>query len=482
MNAGSVALVGAGCGGVDWLTVGAQRRLQTCDTVVYDALIDPALLDIAPPQAEKIPVGKRAGRCSAAQEDINALLVELATQGRRVVRLKGGDPYVFGRGGEEALALQAAGVPYEVVPGISSALAIPLEAGIPVTHRGVSRSFHVITAHTQEDVLPEKLDKLADLEGTLVFLMGLSRVQTVAQQLMQAGKDPQTPAAVLSGGNTTHPARVVGTLATIADLAQRVQPPAVFLVGQTAAMELRDLAHQPLSGVTVGLTGTVPFQEKLQAPLAALGAQVYPVQRGQCRPLPVDIPWEELTQKQTWLVFTSARGVEVFFQRVAAQNLDHRHFARCRFGVIGSQTAQTLAEHGFVADLCPKEFTSAALAQALSQAVQPEQAVWLFQSTGGSPAVQQALGQQCRVFWLYETVFAPCMDTSAPDYLLFGSGGAVKALFASDYVLEKNTTPVCIGPVTAKVLAQCCPGVPYLQAPQATTASLVETVLADRGK
>jgi uroporphyrinogen III methyltransferase/synthase len=482
MNAGSVALVGAGCGGVDWLTVRAQRLLQTCDTVVYDALIDLAMLDVVPQSAEKIPVGKRAGRCSAAQEDINSLLVELAAQGKRVVRLKGGDPYVFGRGGEEALALLEAGVPYEVVPGISSALAIPLEAGIPVTHRGVSRSFHVITAHTREDVLPEKLDKLAELEGTLVFLMGLSRVQTVAQQLMQAGKDPQTPAAVLSGGNTAHPARVVGTLATIADLAQGVQPPAVFLVGQTAAMDLRDLAHQPLSGVTVGLTGTMPFQAKLQAPLAALGAQVYPVQRGQCCPLQVVIPWEKLTQQETWLVFTSARGVEVFFQRVTEQNLDYRHFARCRFGVIGSQTAQVLAEHGFVADLCPEEFTSAALAQALSQAVQPEQAVWLFQSTGGSPAVQKALGQQCRAFLLYETVFAPCMDTPAPDYLLFGSGGAVKALFASGYTLGKNTTPVCIGPVTAKAVAQCCPGVSYLQAPQATTAALVDTVLADREK
>jgi uroporphyrinogen III methyltransferase/synthase len=275
---------------------------------------------------------------------------------------------------------------------------------------------------------------------------------------------------------------VVGTLATIADLVQGIQPPAVFLVGQTAAMDLRDLAHQPLSGVTVGLTGTAPFQGKLQAPLAALGAQVYPVQRGQCCPLPVEIPWEELTQKEVWLVFTSARGVEVFFQRVAEQNLDHRRFARCRFGVIGSQTAQVLAAHGFVADLYPKEFTSAALAQALSQVVQPGQAVWLFQSMGGSPAVQKALGQQCRVFWLYKTVFAPCMDTPAPDYLLFGSGGAVKALFASGYTLEKNTTPVCIGPVTAKAVAQCCPDVPYLQAPQATAAALVETVLADREK
>jgi uroporphyrinogen III methyltransferase/synthase len=226
----------------------------------------------------------------------------------------------------------------------------------------------------------------------------------------------------------------------------------------------------------------VPFQAKLQAPLAALGAQVYPVQRGQCFPLAVDIPWDELAQRQTWLVFTSARGVEIFFQRVAQQNLDHRLLAQCRFAVIGSQTAQSLAEYGFAADLCPEIFTSAALAQELLQAVQPSQTIWLFQSEGGSQSVPQALGQQCRVFLLYKTVFTPCIDTPAPDYLLFGSGGAVKALFTGGYVLGENTTPVCIGPVTAEAVAQYCPGVPYLQAAQATTAALVETVLADRGK
>jgi uroporphyrin-III C-methyltransferase len=215
--------------------------LQACDTVVYDALIDEEILSQAPAAAEKISVGKRAGHHSMAQEEINQLLINLAQQGRRVVRLKGGDPYVFGRGGEEAMALAQAGICYEVIPGISSALAVPLEAGIPVTHRAVSRSVHIITAHTAEDLLPENLACLGALEGTLVFLMGLGRLEELARALIQAGKDPATPAAVLSGGNAAVPARVTGPLAQIAALAvqQGVQAPAIILVGPTAAMDLR---------------------------------------------------------------------------------------------------------------------------------------------------------------------------------------------------------------------------------------------------
>ena len=216
---GTVYLVGAGCGPADLITVRGLRLLRNCGAVVYDDLIATELLDEVPAAAERVYMGKREGRHSASQEEICAKLVELARAGKTVVRLKGGDPFVFGRGGEEALALLAAGVPFEVAPGVTSAVAIPALAGIPVTHRGVSRSFHVVTARTADtpDGLPEYFDQLAPLPGTLVFLMGLSRLERIAQRLTDAGKPADIAAKTRAAG---------------------VLPPAVIVVGEAAALEL----------------------------------------------------------------------------------------------------------------------------------------------------------------------------------------------------------------------------------------------------
>lgn len=239
---GKVYLVGAGCGGADLITVRGLRRLERCDAVVYDDLLDTALLDFAPEGAERVCAGKRRGRRSMAQEDINALLIAKAREGKTVVRLKGGDPFVFGRGGEEALALQAAGVPWEYVPGVTSAVAVPGGAGVPVTHRGTSRSVHIVTAHTADtpDGLPEYLEDLARLPGTLVFLMGLSRLEELARRLTEAGLPAKTPAAVISGENAPRPMTVRGTLSDIAGKVREagVEAPAVIVVGGTAGMDL----------------------------------------------------------------------------------------------------------------------------------------------------------------------------------------------------------------------------------------------------
>ena len=239
---GEVWLVGAGCGAADLITVRGLALIRRCDAIVYDDLIDEALLDEAPAHAQRVYMGKRSGHHSAPQADICAELIRQARLGRMVVRLKGGDPYLFGRGGEEMLALRAAGVPCHEVPGIPSAIGIAAEAGIPVTHRGASRSLHILTGHTSDtaDGLPADLESLSQLEGTLVFLMGLSQLERIAQRLMAAGKPGETPAAVLSGGNSRNPACVRGTLETIAQAAraQQVQPPAIIVIGEVAAMEM----------------------------------------------------------------------------------------------------------------------------------------------------------------------------------------------------------------------------------------------------
>lgn len=237
---GKVYLVGAGCGAVDLITVRGLRLLERCGVVVYDDLLDPALLDAAPESAERIYAGKRLGRRAMAQEDINALLISRAREGKTVVRLKGGDPFVFGRGGEEALALQAAGILWEYVPGVTSAVAVPGSAGIPVTHRGVSRGFHVVTARAADspEGLPGDLEALARLEGTLVFLMGLSRLEEIARRLTEAGLPPDTPAAVIAGKSA--PRTIRGTLENIAERTREAgaEAPAVIVIGGTAGLRM----------------------------------------------------------------------------------------------------------------------------------------------------------------------------------------------------------------------------------------------------
>ena len=479
---GRVHLVGAGCGAADLITVRGLEVLRHCDAVVYDALIAPELLEAVPPGAKQIPVGKRAGQHSARQEDINDLLIALAGAGKDVVRLKGGDPFVFGRGGEEAQALREAGIPCDFVPGISSALAIPMEAGIPVTHRGLSRSVHIVTAHTAQHALPEQVRELAALDGTLVFLMGLSRLGALSQALMDAGKPPDTPAAVLSGGNASHPAEVRGTLARISALAEAagVQPPAVIVVGGTAGLDLRSGTADGTEN-RVGLTGTVAFQRKLTGLLRQHALQPVCVQRGYSRPVPAVIPWAELSRGGgNWLAFTSAAAVRCFFQHLAADGADLRALASCRFTVIGGATAAVLAGYGIRADLCPGVFTGEALGTALLDSLSPADTVWLFDSRQSAGTVGRALSDhRCRRISLYDTTYKTVSQGKPPRYLLFGSAGAVRALAGDGYQLAAETVPVCIGPVCAQAVRQCF-HVPPLLSDEITAEAMVRKVLEHR--
>ncbi len=238
---GRVTLLGAGCGTLDWLTVQGVRVLLTCDAIVYDALIDINILNINP-NVKRYPVGKRCGRHAKTQSEINSLLIDLAKQGLKVLRLKGGDPFVFGRGGEEVLALKESGIACEYIPGISSAIAIPGEAGIPLTHRKMSRAFHVMTAHTADEMeaLVEEAKTLVELKGTLVFLMGLLRLEKIVTALLAAGKSPSTAVAVISGGNSEHPNCVRSDLANIVSCVRdaSVKAPAVIVIGEVASLHL----------------------------------------------------------------------------------------------------------------------------------------------------------------------------------------------------------------------------------------------------
>ena len=484
---GLVSLIGAGCGRADLITLRGLRLLQRCDVVVYDDLIDRSLLDMAPPQAERIYMGKRQGRPSPSQEEICRLLIQKAQAGRRVARLKGGDPFVFGRGGEELLALRAAGVPCEEVPGVSSAIAIPAAAGIPVTHRGLSQSVHVVTGHTihTPDGLPADLSRLAALEGTLVFLMGLSRLEQLAAGLLAAGKAPDTPAAVISGGCAPNPMTVRGTLADIAQRAAQAQvtPPAVIVVGRVAALELTPTVSRPLDGLSVGITGTPAITGRLRPLLEEQGAAVHLVSQSTVAELPLELDWAALCDgAPRWLVFTSANGVRVFFRQLNRRRLDVRRLHACKFAVIGRATGQALAEYGIQADLCPAVYTSQALADALCQQAEPGEEVVLLRSQLATPLLPQALaGHKIAVREIPLYTLRPAGGEAAPpplDYLLFASASGVEQFFRGPAALSPRTVCACIGPVSALALAAHTDR-PFLTAPAATVPALVEVVCQD---
>lgn len=445
---GNVCLVGAGCS-AGLLTLEGLARLRQAQVVLYDALLDPALLAEIPAGAEAIPVGKRCGRHSLKQTDINALLVAKAREGKRVVRLKGGDSFVLGRGGEELQALQAAGIPYDIVPGVTSAVAVPEHLGIPVTHRGLARSFTVVTGHTQNGDL-EDWQALADLKGTLVFLMGLGQLPHICESLRQRGKAPETPVSVLCGGYSTRQLRLDGTLDTIVEKAQgKAFAPAIILVGPVAALHL-EAKTRP--GVTV--TGSRSFCRQVADALEPLELAVTQVPVLEVEPLIDQLPTSILGA--AWLVFTSRNGVRLFGKWLQQHHIDHRKLAGSWLAAIGEGTADELANLGFTADLVPETYTAEALGKALAKAVAPGERCLLLRAEEGSPDLPRVLreaGVEFAELPLYRIrPLAPAAGEKpelAPGTLIFGSAKGVHTFF-EQYTLAPGTKVLCIGPITAK--------------------------------
>lgn len=502
---GSVALVGAGCGKADLITVRGLRLLRQCQAVVYDDLIDTALLDAAPESAEKIYVGKRSGTHAATQDAINQKLIDLARSGLKVVRLKGGDPYLFGRGGEEMMALKAAGISCQEVPGIPSPTGIAAEAGIPVTHRGISRSVHIVTAHTADtgDGLPEDFDALAKLSGTLIFLMGLERLPMIAARLIDAGMAPSTPAAVISGGNAPNPVRVRAPLSCLAREAENAgaSAPAIILIGGTAALDLSADFRGPealLKGVRIGLTGTWEIVEKQRLALQALGAETVLVMHTEIKELPAAYDRRIPDTAPCWIVFTSANGVNTFFRQITKKNTDLLSLQKTalngtsmkgtspkeiRFAVIGPATGKALSQYGIAADLCPDVYTSEHLAAAIAAAAKPGEKVLLLRSslaTRTLPEMLQKAGLDVEDIPIYEPESKPCaVPLPKLDYLTFSSAGGVKAFFEQYGAVPRKTCCVCIGSITAKTLAQYIDA-PFLTSSEISAEGIVETIVYDR--
>ena len=460
-NAGKVYLVGAGCGDFDLITLRGKRLLEICQVIVYDSLIDDRLLEFVPSDCEKICVGKRAGRHSESQENINSLLVQKAGEGKNVVRLKGGDPFVFGRGGEEITALRQNSIPYSIVPGISSCIACAELGGIPVTHRNVSRSFHVITGHTAEDLLPENMKNYAQLDGTLVFLMGLGNVRNIAESLISNGKAPKIPAAVISNGAGANQSVLRTTLDNIADKTEKsgIKPPAVIVIGETAGYDFSPTIFQPLKGVSVAVTGTKRLTDKLTEKFAELGACVKNV----CRMKPLEYKDNNdfdnaLKHLDSYniIVLTSMNGAHIFLDKLKKLRIDLRKLCGIRFAVIGSGTSEVLEQNGIFPDIIPKKFTSECLGKAVAKNVSGEEKVLILRAKQGSVQLTDILDKNSILYddiKTYDVFGDNCgRQNVCTDFVIFASPSGVREFFKHGNTVSDKTQIVSIGEVTAEAL------------------------------
>lgn len=480
INPGMVYLIGAGPGDPELLTIKGKRLLSQAEVLVYDRLASPELLAMAPAECEKIYVGKIPGHHSMAQEEINQVLVRYALKGKKIVRLKGGDPFVFGRGGEEIMELEKHGIPYEVVSGVTSPVAALAHAGIPVTHRGIGQSFHVITGHTaikskgigvlnaEEDSLTDGFSEYAKLQGTLVFLMGLKNLEQIVERLIKNGKDPKTPAAIVTDGTLPSMRCVRGTLESLPQLAKEhgLKAPGIIVVGPVAQFEMTSKKNLPLSGLHIGVTGTDAMYEKLASKLYAEGASVTRV--GKTLVLPTNQEALSKVVKELkayhWIVFTSRNAIDVFFCAVHTENVDMRTFGNIKFAVVGRGTKEYLERFGFYADYMPKEYTTECLANGLSGLVKECERVLIPRAKQGSKKLTQIL-DIANVEYLDLSIYdvkAEAVEVSALkrlDYLTFESGSGVRGFFKDDAeekakILNQSVYPVCIGMVTADVLME----------------------------
>lgn len=462
---GKVILVGAGPGGKNLLTLQGAEMIQRADAVVYDRLVGEDILDLISPSAIRIAVGKENHFHPVPQEEINALLVKLAQEGKQVVRLKGGDSFLFGRGGEECLYLWERHIPFSVIPGVTSALAVPTLAGIPITHREYSSSVHIITAHAQKNQ-PLSLDyaSLVRLDGTLIFLMGLSSLEQIMEGLINAGMWLKTPAAVIENGTRGNQRKIVSTVGTISFLTRQanIKSPALIVVGDVCqfSRQLDWFSSLPLHRKTIAVTRPQERNETLCNRLRELGASVIASPCIFLRPKEDLQPLQTaLTMSYDWAVFTSPAGVHMTVSALQKLGRDCRALYGMKLAALGTGTAAALSSYGLTADFIPAQFDSVYLVEGLLQ--QKPNAVLLLRAAQGNPVLVDQLrqaGVTVSDVPLYDTVLEckkaellqETLTAKQLDYVVFTSSstveGFVKAVAIDDY---SGLTACCIGEQTA---------------------------------
>ena len=461
-----VALVGAGPGDPGLLTARALELLARADVILYDRLVPEQALDRAREDAELVYVGKQGEGPSVDQSDTERLLLEHARAGRRVVRLKGGDPFVFGRGGEEAELLAAHAIPFEVVPGITAGIAAPAYAGIPVTHREAASAVAFVTGHEDPDKPESALDwpALAAFPGTLVFYMGVRQLPHIVQRLLEGGRPEDEPAAVVERGTLPGQRTVSATLGTIAGRAaeEAIRPPAITVVGRAAALRERLgwLERRALHGRTVAVTRARAQASELAGRLAELGARVIEAPTIRIEPLPAALP--DLSAYDL-LCMTSPNGVEVLWDRLRAAGLDARGLAGLTVAAIGPGTARALAQRGVAADVVPERSLAESLLEALEDV--PAKRALIARAREARDVLPDGLrarGAEVDVLELYQTVAErPSPEALAAarqaDWITFTSSSTVRFFLqaAGDPPgLSPHTRIVSIGPITSATLRE----------------------------
>jgi uroporphyrinogen III methyltransferase/synthase len=506
MKAGIVYLVGAGPGDPGLLTIRGRECIARADVVIHDYLVDPRLLRFAERHAEIVSSGKSgdASHRDQQQQAIDQRMIAAARAGKVVVHLKGGDPFVFGRGGEEAQALAEAGIRFEVVPGVSSAIAVPAYAGIPVTERGLNSSFTVVTGHEAPGTRhPLDWPALARME-TLVFLMGLRSLREVLLRLTEAGKPEESPAACIRSGTRPDQQTVVGTIGDLADRVERAgfTPPAVLVVGDIVRRResLQWYERRPLLGRRIVVTRAAEQADEFVDRLERLGAEALAAPTIELDPLDRAEAFDralESLERFDWIVFTSAYGVEVFFERLANSGGDSRRLGRARLAAIGPATAQALSRHGLRTDWVPGEFRAEALADGLAPHVGGKR-VLLPRAEGARDVLPTSLaraGAEVVDVATYRAKPAGALPERVRDLLERGSIDAITFTSSStvrhfhallgDGAIRKTggATIACIGPITAET-ARALGWRVDVQAREYTTEGLAEALIdyfASRG-
>ncbi len=398
MKKGQVILVGAGPGDPELLTVKGRKAIESAEVVVYDRLVGREILNLIPDSAERINVGKESSHHTVPQEEINQILLQKALEGKQVIRLKGGDPFLFGRGGEELELLSAHGVPFQEIPGITSAIAVPAYAGIPVTHRDCCSSLHIVTGHQRAGTpLNINFEALVQTKGTLVFLMGVSALQEICKGLLCAGMSPDMPAAVIEKGTTPFQRSILAPLSALPETAKaaHVKSPAIIVVGKVCAYapQFDWFGHLPLNGKTVIVTRPKERAGTLSDRLRALGANVVEFPCIETQPF---LPCPEMEEavdnisRYEWLAFTSPAGVSALMELLHRTGRDVRALGAIKLAAIGTGTDRELRKHGLHADLIPSVYDGAHLGEALCQE-NPTGKVLILRAEWGTQAFTDAL-------------------------------------------------------------------------------------------
>ena len=505
MRKGTVVLAGAGPGDPGLASSLVLQSIRTADVIVYDRLVSERLLVEARPETELIYVGKASSEHTLRQEEINALLVRLAREGKALLRLKGGDPFVFGRGGEEAQELRRHNIPFEIVPGITSAISVPAYAGIPVTHRGIATSFAVFTGHEEPGKTESSLrwDKLATGTDTLVFLMGVENLAFITNRLMENGLAAETPAAVIRWGTTPNQRTLVTSLGkAVEDVARmKIQPPAIFIVGNVVRLreELQWFDSRPLFGKTILVTRARAQASKFVSVLEEAGARCVeapairitdPEDLSPARAAVVNL------QAYSWIVFTSTNGVERFFQLLHEAGKDARAFGGLKIAAIGPETANALKREGLIADVIPGEYRAESVLEALAGKLKSGDRVLIARAQEAREVLPDELRKQgitVDVVPVYQTVVGEAdgakllkaLTDKDIDLVTFTSSSTVTNLLeivGPEGKAALQQVPIaCIGPVTAETCRE--QGlVPAMTATEYTIKGLAELIIRNMGR